>query len=95
MFVVRNRFTAKPGNASKLAKLLKDVMSDQFKGGKVRIMTDHVGAMNTVVMEQEVANLAEFEKMLQEYGEKPDVRERMKGYTELYESGVREIYRVH
>ena len=93
MYVVRNRFTAKPGMASKLAKLLKEVMTDESRP-KARIMTDYAGPMNTVIMEFEVASLAEFEKMLQEYGERPEWRERMKGYTELYLSGDREIYRV-
>jgi hypothetical protein len=93
MYVVRTRFTAKPGMASKLAKLMKEVMTMQF-GAKARIMTDYVASMNTVVMEIEVEQLSEFEKMMKEYGQRADIRERMTGYTELYVSGDREIYQV-
>jgi len=93
MYVVRTRFIAKPGMASKLASLMKDVMTMQF-AAKVRVMTDYVASMNTVVMEIEVEQLAEYEKMLKDYGQRADIRERMAGYTDLYISGDREIYRV-
>ena len=93
MYVVRTRFTAVPGMASKLAKLMKDVMGDLLHA-KVRVMTDFVAPMNTVVTEIEIAELVDFERMLKDYAERADVRERMKGYTDLYTSGDREIYRV-
>jgi len=69
------------------------VMGDLLHA-KVRIMTDFVAPMNTVVMEIDVEELAEFERMLKDHAERADVRERMKGYTDLYTSGDREIYRV-
>jgi hypothetical protein len=93
MYIVRTTFTAKAGAASKLAKLLKEVMSESLHA-KVRVMTDYVGPMNTIVADSEVNELADFEKMMKEYAERPDVRERMKGYTDLYLTGHREIYRV-
>ena len=93
MFIVRTTFTARPGMASKLARLLKDVMTESLHA-KVRVMTDYVGPMNTIVADMEVNELADFEKSLKEYAERTDVREKMQGYTDLYLTGLREIYRV-
>ena len=93
MYIVRDSFKAKPGMASKLAAMLKDVMSQQ-KDAKVRILTDYVGPYNSVIMEFEVPDLAAFEKRMKEYSEGKDIREKMKGYTDMYLSGGREIYRV-
>jgi len=93
MYIVRTTFTAKPGMASTLAKLLKDVMTESLHA-RVRVMTDYVGPMNTIVTDMEVNELADFERTLKEYAERTDVRERMQGYTDLYMTGGREIYRV-
>ena len=94
MYVIRDTFKAKPGMASKLAAMFKEVMAKQ--GFKVRILTDFVGQYNTVAMEREVESIAEFEKMMKEYSgrERKEMRESMKGYTDMYISGGREIYQV-
>ena len=96
MIIVREIFTAKPGQASKLAKLFKKM---NMPGA--RIMTDLVGDYNTVVMEAQVNSLAEWEKQMEEYKSgKPDpkmdpkVAEEMSKYTEMYLTGRREIYQV-
>jgi hypothetical protein len=92
MIVVREYFIAKPGQASKLAAMIKDVMADtQYD---VRIMTDLTGEFNQVVMETKMADLAAFEARLKEYGTNPAMREKMKGYTDLWVSGGREVYRL-
>ena len=93
MYIVRDRFKAKPGMASKLAALFKEVMSQQ-KDAKVRVLTDYVGPYNSVIMEFEVADLGAFEKRMKEYSEGKDMRDKMKGYTDMYLTGDREIYRV-
>ncbi|MFA4930296.1 MAG: hypothetical protein WC570_00300 [Patescibacteria group bacterium] len=97
MYIIREVFTAKPGQASKLAVMFKK----WGKGAKFRVMTDMVGNYNTVVMEMEVGSLAEFEKEMQQYrsGEaekkmsKKDHQE-MKKYQEMYLTGRREIYQI-
>ena len=96
MYLIREIFTAKPGNASKLAKLFKKM---NMPGA--RIMTDMVGPYNTVVMEMEVKSLAEWEKQMQDMkAGKPDpnmdpkVMEEMRNYTEMYLTGRREIYQI-
>jgi hypothetical protein len=98
MLIIREVFTAKPGQASKLAKLFKKVMGPETN---MRIMTDMVGSYNTVVTEYEVKSLAEFEQQMQAYksGKEqrdvpPDVAEEMSKYTEMYISGRREIYQI-
>ena len=49
---------------------------------------------NTVVLETEVEDLNEFEKTMQEYMSRQDLRDKMKGYTELYQEGKREVFKV-
>jgi hypothetical protein len=93
MIIIRETFTAKPGMASKLATMMKDSLTS-MPGSKTRVLTDMVGAFNTVVLETEANDIGEFEKRMKEYGERTDVREKMKGYTDLYETGKREIYRI-
>ena len=51
MLIIREVFTAKPGQASKLAKLFKKAMGGE---SNVRIMTDLVGEYNTVVIEMQI-----------------------------------------
>ena len=92
MYVVREVFTAKPGNASKLAKLFKEIFSADPRM-KARVMTDAVGDYNTVVMEMEVPSFSHFEEMMKG-PEDEKIREKMKGYTDMYLTGRREIYRV-
>ena len=98
MLIVREVFTAKPGQASKLAKLFKKAFGSE---PTVRVMTDMTGDYNTVVTEMEVKSLADFERMMQEYKSgKPDpkmdpkVAEELSKYTEMYISGRREIFQV-
>jgi hypothetical protein len=94
MLFIREVFIAKPGQASKLAKLFKK----GFGGDpNARVMTDMVGDYNTVVIETQVKGLAEFE----EYKSgKPDpkmdpkIAEEMSKYTEMYLTGRREIFQI-
>ncbi len=93
MLIVRETFTARPGQGSKLAALLKDAASSMAPG-HVRVMTDLIGPFNTVVLETEVGSLDEFELHLRAYASNHDLRERMRGYTDLWISGTREVFSV-
>ena len=93
MIVVRNCFIAKPGQASKLAAILKDAAAIA-KFPRHRILTDMTGDFNRVVFEYEAENLGEFEARMQDYATNEAFREKMKGYTELWATGHREILRV-
>lgn len=92
MIIVRETFIAKPGMASKLATTMKEAGS--VLGHKVHVMTDMVGDFNSVVMETEFENLGEFESRMQEYGKNKEVHKKMAGYTDMYQSGKREVYTV-
>jgi len=94
MYVVRDIFTAKPGMATKLAKLMKEVAAMQV-GPQSRVLTDAVGEYNTVVMEMEYKSLSEIEQRMKEYMEgRPDLKQKMTGYTDLWLTGRREILRT-
>jgi hypothetical protein len=93
MIVVRNSFVAKPGQASKLAAQLKEAAA-AAKIPRHRILTDLTGDFNRVVMEYEVENIAEFDARMKEYATNSAMREKMKGYTDLYITGSREIFQV-
>lgn len=93
MILVRNIFSAKPGNAGKLLAQMKEIV----KAGDLRnprFLTDLSGDFNTVVMEHEVGTLAELEDVLQKYMTDPQVRAKASGYTDFWISGRREIFRI-
>jgi hypothetical protein len=98
MLIIREIFTAKPGMASKLAKLFSKAWTGT---PKPRVLTDLVGSFNTVVIETEIKSLAEWEKMMESYKKgvpdshmDPKMAEEMSKYTEMYLTGRREIYQV-
>ena len=93
MYVIRETFTARPGQASSLARMFKQAMAE-LTPYKTRILTDYIGSFNTVIMETEVDDLGAFEKMMADYTSRQDVRDKMKGYVDMYMSGKREVYRV-
>jgi hypothetical protein len=93
MFIVRETFIAKPGKASALAKLFKEVMAE-ITQMKPRVSTDYIGQFNSVVLETECEDLAQFEKSLSDYMSRQDLRDKMKGYTDMYQEGKREVFKV-
>ena len=94
MIVVRNTFVCKPGCASKLAAQLKEAMASR-PDMKARILTDLTGDFNRVVMEFEGPDFGEFEKRMKEYQTDESFRDKMKGYTDHYLTGTREIFQVN
>ena len=93
MLVVRNCFTAKPGNASKLAAQLKEAAATA-KFLKFRVFTDLTGEFNRVILEYEAENVADFEARMKDYADNTAFREKMKGYTDLWITGSREILQI-
>ncbi|HEU5053860.1 MAG TPA: NIPSNAP family protein [Hanamia sp.] len=96
MIHVHDIFICKPGQASKFAKLFKEVM--QGNEELVGIMTDVTGSFNKVVMVTRYENLAAYEQSFQKYmhdsEEMKKMKEKMEGYTDMYMTGSREIYQV-
>ena len=93
MILVRNSFASKPGMAGKLAAQLKE-MAKAGNLKNARVMTDITGDFNHVVMEHEVASAAEFEELMARYSSDPQIREKAKGYIDLWITGNRELFRV-
>lgn len=93
MIIVRNCFIAKPGMASKLAAQFKEAAASSTLG-TYRVLTDLTGDFNRVILEYEAENVGEFEKSLKDYATNQAFREKMKGYTDLYVTGNREILQI-
>jgi hypothetical protein len=93
MIIVRNSFIAKPGQAGKLAAQLKN-MAKAGNLRNVRVLTDLTGEFNHVIMEHEVESASEFEELMTRYSSDPQAREEAKGYTDLWTTGRRELFRV-
>lgn len=97
MFVVRDVFKCKPGQAKNVIERFKKSMGllesgEGFNG--FRILVDYVASYWTVVLESEVEDLAQFDRHMREWGERADVQEVMRGYMDSVESGYREIFRI-
>ena len=93
MIVVRNCFVAKPGNASKLAAQLKEA-AGAANMTSYRVLTDLTGDFNRVVLEYEAKDVMEFDARMKDYHTNEAFREKMKGYTDLWITGSREILQV-
>ena len=96
MIIVHDIFVCKPGNASKAAKMFKEVMAKSPE--LLHIMTDVTGQYHRVIMVSRYENLAAFEKSLEAYANPPqemkDMMKKMEGFQEMYLTGSREIYRT-
>jgi len=96
MIIVHDIFICKPGNASKFARLFKEVMADNNE--LVNIMTDLTGGYNKVVMVTKYDSLTAYEQSFQKYmqdsEEMKKMKEKMQGYHEMYLTGSKEIYQV-
>ena len=92
MIIIRNCFVAKPGQASKLAAVLKDATT--VMNVPARVLTDLTGDCNRVVLEIEADNISGFEERMREYSSNEAFREKMKGYTDHWVTGSRELLRV-
>jgi hypothetical protein len=90
MIVVRNCFVAKPGQASKLAAQLKEAVATAELRNH-RVLTDLTGDFNRVILEYELESVGEFEARMRDYATNERFREKMKGYTDLWMTGHREL----
>lgn len=97
MYVIRDVFRCKPGQAKEIARRFRaafGVLEAAGEPGSGRILVDAVADYWTVVLESEVADLGEFERHMAAWGKLPAIAEIMQGYMELVEGGRREIFRV-
>jgi len=97
MFVVRDIVRCKPGKSRQVAELFKSAIGlMQGDGGSrnARVLLDMVADYWTVVLESDVEDLAEFERQMEAYANRQDIRKAMEGYVDLVEGGRREVFRV-
>ena len=98
MIIVREVFIARPGMASKLAQMFKEMMSQggMGRGRNSKVMTDMTGVFNKVVLEAEYEDVAAFDKDMQEFMSRPSQAPdpSKPSHTDMYMQGKREIFRV-
>lgn len=97
MFLIRDVFKCKPGQAKNLIEKFQRSMSllENEEGfNSFRILVDYVASYWTVVLETEVDDLAQFEQHIREWGESDEAKQIMSGYMDLVDSGYREIFRI-
>ena len=75
MIIIHDIFICKPGNASKLAKLFKEVMAGNSE--LVNIMTDMSGQYNKVVMVSKYESLTAYEQSWEKYKENTEEMKKM------------------
>ena len=96
MIIVHDTFICKPGNASKVAKMFKEAMVDN--ADVVNILSDMTGEYNRVIMVSKHDSLSAYEQSFQKYMQDTEevkkMKEKMKGYHEMYLTGSREIFQV-
>jgi len=96
MIIVQETFVCKPGNASKMAKMFKEMMS--ITGMEGEVMTDMTGQYNRVVMVSKHESMAAFEESFNKYSNDPEMQKKMgdsmKGYHEMFLTGSREIFKT-
>jgi len=96
MIIIHETFVAKPGNASKLAKMFKEATKDSPE--VKNILTDMTGAYNRVIMVSQYETLSAYEQSWEKMKQDPvamkKMEDAMKGYQDMYQTGSREIFQV-
>lgn len=98
MIQVHNTFICKPGNASKVAKMMKSMPFDPVKGPY--ILTDMTGQYHRVTMISNYESLTAYEENMKKEMQKDwskeskEQQDMWKGFNDMYVSGHREIYKV-
>jgi|SRR5579863_5392131 len=96
MIIIHDVFVCKPGNASKAAKLFKEVMASDPH--LVHVMTDVAGQYHRVIMVTQYESLAAWEKDAETWNnptpEKQEMMKKLGDFQNMYLTGSREFYRT-
>jgi hypothetical protein len=93
MMLVRDVFQARYGKGGELVALFKEARQ-KWPNYASRILTDASGPFFTVVVETEVGNLAEWEKLITTVFGLPEFSDWFARMMPLVESGSREFYNI-
>ena len=94
MIVIYDTFVCKPGKASQVAKMCKEMMGGM---GNVQVMTDLTGIFHRVVMASTYDSVADWEKEMKKMMDGSNKSMKSKEYQnmqDMYVSGGREIFRI-
>lgn len=80
--------------SSKPVAQLKDALIASPFAATARVLTDLTGDFNRVVLEYQADNIGAFEAGMRDYATNEAFRNKMKGYTDLYITGSREILQI-
>ena len=101
MYLIREVMYCKPGKVRPMVEKFTAMgkLSEKLGMPRMRVMTDFCAERYwTIVSEMEVADLADFERMMASpQGSDADLKqfeEIMKGYHDLVDYGKREIYKI-
>jgi hypothetical protein len=97
MYLIREVFKTKPGKAKDLVKIFKQAAPHFEKTEGVintKVLTDIVSDYWTVIVQSEVEDIGKFMGNMRSSTASPELKEIMKGYIELIDSGYREIFMV-
>jgi len=101
MFLIREIMYCKPGKVRAMVEkfVAMSKLNEKLGMPKMRVMTDFCAEQYwTVVAEMEVADMAEFERMMRMEGMSDEdgkkMQDVMKDYHELVDHGRREIYKL-
>ena len=101
MFLIREVMYCKPGKVRPMVEkfVAMSKLSERVGMPRMKVMTDFCAEQYwTVVAEMEVADLAEFERMMGMQGMSDEdgkkMQEVMKDYHDLVDHGRREIYKL-
>lgn len=95
MYLIRETFHCKPGMAKELVKKFSQTIPymKELNHKNAKILTDVASDYWTVVLESEVETLGDFENQ-KGFTSRPEVKNIMKDYMTLVESGKREIFYI-
>ncbi|HYJ80928.1 MAG TPA: hypothetical protein VEW03_15050, partial [Longimicrobiaceae bacterium] len=77
MYLIRDVFRCRPGKAGELARRFRETVpslerDDGFRN--CRVLVDYVATYWTVVLQAEVDDLAQFDRHMQAFSSRPEVR---------------------
>jgi hypothetical protein len=96
MVLVRLIFQAKFGKAGEVANQFKAGTRQigEMYGGRSRVLTDLSGQFDTVVLEIEVENLAQWERNRPQAFASPEFRDSFARTADMIQSGKAEFYTI-